>query len=173
MVTDTLTGNLLIKMFISFTTGGSYESSGSGYGPGIGEGYKRIICIISRASGAPLIQEALHYAATLAQNKLSNVADREFKAAYGAGYNDILKKLSLPASRETDDDIKAPEKKVVTYSIAGIDILELDNAVKELWKNNVYSESGMGCTGPIILVAQEDGKTAEKILEKSGYITAH
>ena len=37
MVTDSLTGNLLMKIFSSFTTGGSYESIGYGYGPGVGE----------------------------------------------------------------------------------------------------------------------------------------
>ena len=33
MVTDTLTGNILMKIFSSYTTGGSYESLGYGYGP--------------------------------------------------------------------------------------------------------------------------------------------
>jgi fatty acid/phospholipid biosynthesis enzyme len=37
MVTDTLTGNLLVKVFSAFTTGGNYESTGYGYGPGVGE----------------------------------------------------------------------------------------------------------------------------------------
>lgn len=171
MVTDTLTGNLLIKVFSSFTTGGSYESLGYGYGPGIGEGYKRIICIISRASGAPLIREALRYAATLAENKLLEVADREFKSAVKSGYYDILKKLNAPyEKKETIEDVKMPPKKVVTYAIAGIDILELEDAVKALWKSGIYSESGMGCTGPIILVGEDEGKAAEEALKKSGYL---
>lgn len=172
MVTDTLTGNLLIKIFGSFTTGGSYESLGYGYGPGIGEGYKRIICIISRASGAPLIRDALKYAAALAQNRLAEVAEREFNDARKAGYDKIIERLS--ASRENKgegEEIKAPAKKVVTYSIAGIDILELENAVKELWKNGIYSESGMGCTGPIVLVGEDEGKAAEEVLIKSGFKT--
>lgn len=172
MVTDTLTGNLLIKIFSSFTTGGSYESLGYGYGPGIGEGYKRIICIISRASGAPLIREALRYAASLAGNKLLDVADREFKSAVKSGYYDILKKLNAPyEKKESIDEVKMPPKKVVTYSIAGIDILELEDAVKELWKSGIYSESGMGCTGPIILVGEDEGKAAEEALKKSGYLS--
>ena len=61
MITDSLTGNILMKMFSSFTTGGDYEASGYGYGPGVGEGYGRLINIISRASGAPVICEALRY----------------------------------------------------------------------------------------------------------------
>ena len=38
MVTDSLTGNILMKMMSSYCTGGSYEAVGYGYGPGIGEG---------------------------------------------------------------------------------------------------------------------------------------
>ena len=65
MITDSLTGNILMKMFSSYNTGGSYEASGYGYGPGVGEGYERLINIISRASGAPVICEALRYCATM------------------------------------------------------------------------------------------------------------
>ena len=50
MVTDPLTGNLLMKTMSAFTTGGSYESTGYGYGPGIGEEYDRLVLIVSRAS---------------------------------------------------------------------------------------------------------------------------
>ena len=39
MVMDSLTGNVMIKMLSSFTTGGTFESTGYGYGPGIGKGY--------------------------------------------------------------------------------------------------------------------------------------
>ena len=36
LVTDSLTGNVLMKVLSAFMTGGSYESTGFGYGPGIG-----------------------------------------------------------------------------------------------------------------------------------------
>lgn len=39
MVMDSLTGNVMMKMFSAYSTGGSYEASGYGYGPGVGEGY--------------------------------------------------------------------------------------------------------------------------------------
>ena len=45
MVTDTLTGNLLMKLFSSSNTGGSYEALGYGYGPGIGFDYQRLIVL--------------------------------------------------------------------------------------------------------------------------------
>lgn len=171
MVTDSLTGNLLIKIFSSFTTGGSYESLGYGYGPGIGEGYRRIICIISRASGAPLIRDALWYAGMLVRKNLLEVAEKEFEAARKAGYIDILKKLSLPCEKKVDEgEVKVPPKKAATYSIAGVDILELEDAVKELWKWGIYSESGMGCTGPIVLVPEDEGKAAEDVLVKAKFL---
>lgn len=50
-VCDTLTGNALMKVFAAFTSGGSYETSGWGYGPSAGEGWNKVVSIISRASG--------------------------------------------------------------------------------------------------------------------------
>ena len=65
MVMDSLTGNLMMKIFSAYTTGGSYESLGFGYGPGIGDGYDRLIMIVSRASGAPVIAGAMEFATNL------------------------------------------------------------------------------------------------------------
>ena len=59
MVTDTLSGNLLMKVFSSFNTGGDFEAQGFGYGPGIGEDYDRRVLILSRASGSPGVANAL------------------------------------------------------------------------------------------------------------------
>ena len=42
----------MMKMFSSYITGGQYEASGYGYGPGIGEDYDKLVMIVSRASGA-------------------------------------------------------------------------------------------------------------------------
>lgn len=49
MVTDSLTGNIMVKMLSSAATGGSFEATGYGYGPGIGEGYEQLVMIVSRA----------------------------------------------------------------------------------------------------------------------------
>ena len=172
MVCDSLTGNLLIKIFSSFTTGGNYETVGAGYGPGIGEDYDKLVNIVSRASGAPLIAEALKYCAICAENKVLNIARDEFEKANKAGMQQIIDKTTKKAVKKEEDleEVKMPPKKVVTYSIAGIDILELENACKALWKENIYSESGMGCTGPIVLVADEDSEKAIEILKKTEYL---
>lgn len=169
MVCDSLTGNLLIKIFASFTTGGDYETTGYGYGPGIGEGYDKLINIVSRASGAPLICEALRYCASCAQNDVKSRSGEEFKAANNAGLKDIINKILEKAAPKAEEEIKQPPKKVVTFGIVGIDILELDDACKALWKEGIYSETGMGCTGPVILVSDEDTEKAMEVLKKEGY----
>ncbi|MFD3155859.1 glycine/sarcosine/betaine reductase complex component C subunit alpha [Haloimpatiens sp. FM7330] len=171
MVCDSLTGNLLIKVFSSFTTGGNYETIGYGYGPGIGSNYDKLVNIVSRASGAPLICEALRYCATCAQNKVLQIAKAEFTNAKKAGFQEEIDKVTKKASASTEEEVKMPPKKIVTFAIPGIDILELEDACKSLWKEDIYSESGMGCTGPVILVADDEGEKAQEVLKKAGYMS--
>ena len=170
MICDSLTGNLLVKVFASFTTGGNYETTGAGYGPGIGENYDKLVNIVSRASGAPLICEALRYCAKCAENNVLTIAKNEFEKANKAGLKEIIAKNTKEKKKEeSDEEIKMPPKKVVTYAIAGIDILELDDACRALWKAGIYSESGMGCTGPIVLVGEDESDAAVEVLKKAGY----
>lgn len=171
MVTDSLTGNILVKMLSSANTGGSFEATGYGYGPGIGEGYEQLVMIVSRASGAPVIANAIRYAAQLVRGKVFEVAKKEFEAAKKAGFQQILdsvKAASKPAAAE--EEVKEPPKEIVTAQIPGIEVMDLDDAVKCLWKINIYAESGMGCTGPIIRVSDANLAKAEEELKKAGYI---
>lgn len=170
MVTDSLTGNLLMKIFSAFTTGGDYEALGWGYGPGIGENYERLILILSRASGAPVVEGAIQFAAELVRGNIKKVAKEEFEKAKTAGMEEVIKEITGKAKEEEKGEA-VPPKKSVTEEIAGIDVLEIENAVKILWKSGVYAESGMGCTGPVILVAEEDISIALQILREKGYIT--
>ena len=171
MVMDTLTGNIMMKMFSSYTTGGSYESLGYGYGPGVGENYGKIICILSRASGAPVVCEALRYAASCAKGGLTKIAKEEFDKARKAGLDAILGELTAESKKAAPKaEVKKLEKKPVTKSVAGIDILELENAVAALAEEEIYSESGMGCTGPIILVADGDYTKAVEVLLAKKFI---
>jgi len=174
MVMDSLTGNVIMKMMSAFTTGGSYESLGDGYGPGVGEGYDRIINIISRASGAPVVAGAVAFAGQCAKGNLVQKVNAEFAAANKAGLKDVLAKLSesvKPSSDDADsDDVVAPPEKVVTAEIPGIEVLDLEDAVRVLWKEGIYASSGMGCTGPIVLVAPEDLNLAKEKLQTTGYL---
>lgn len=172
MVTDSLTGNVLVKTMSAFQTGGSYEAVGYGYGPGIGEGYDRLVMIISRASGAPVIAGAIRYAAQLVRGKVFDVAAKEFAAAKKAGLEDILKarKAAAKPAAAAVEEVKAPPAEIVTAQIPGIEVMDLEDGVQALWKNGIYAESGMGCTGPIIRVSDANLEKAKEILTAEGYI---
>lgn len=156
LVTDSLTGNILVKMLSALNTGGSYESVGYGYGPGVGEDYNQIICIVSRASGAPVIANAIQFAGEMAQAKLPELVAKELAQAG-------LTKLTTSQEK--------PPAKPVDQEITGVDVLEIEEAAEALWKEDIYAEAGMGCTGPVILVAPEDLELAIQKLKELGYIS--
>jgi len=170
MVTDTLTGNMLMKIFSAFTTGGKYEASGFGYGPGVSAEYDQLVGIISRASGAPVIANAIKYMAEVSRGNLLEIAKDEMKKAKKAGLEDIIEELKSKTETKEVEEVEMPEKKVTGEEIAGIDILEIETAQQTLWKEDIYAETGMGCTGPVVLVAEEDEEKAREILKEEGFI---
>ena len=172
MVMDSLTGNVMIKMLSSFTTGGTFESTGYGYGPGIGQGYENLVLIVSRASGAPLIANALEYAAQLVKGKVFEIAKAEYAAAEKAGLSKILadrKASAAPAAAA--EEVKAPPAEPCTASIPGVEVMDLEDAVKVLWKAGIYAESGMGCTGPIVMMSPANLEKSKELLKAAGYIS--
>ena len=88
LVCDSLTGNVVVKMLSAYTTGGSFEAAGYGYGPGIGPGYDKLVLIVSRASGAPLVANALQFAGELVKGKVFDVAAAAIKEIL-----DLVKKI--------------------------------------------------------------------------------
>ncbi|MGR6836535.1 glycine/sarcosine/betaine reductase complex component C subunit alpha [Syntrophomonas erecta] len=166
VVTDTLTGNILMKLFSSYTSGGDYEVVGSGYGPGVGENFERLICILSRASGTPVVTGAIEFCASVSRGRLNMVKNQEFKQAYQAGWQ--IEVQQRPAN--ADQEVAAPPAKPTDTQISGIDILQMEDAVKVLWKHSIYAASGMGCTGPVIMVSAEDKQLAVAILEENQYL---
>ncbi len=170
LVTDSLTGNVLTKMLSAFSTGGSFEATGYGYGPGIGKGYDKLVLIISRASGAPLVANALKFAGELVKGKVFDIAAAEFAAAEKAGLAEaIAKRKPKPAAAEAEE-VKAPPKEPCTSSIPGIEVMDLEDAVKVLWKAGIYAESGMGCTGPLVMMSDANAARAAELLKEAGYI---
>ncbi len=177
MVTDTLTGNLLIKVFSAYTTGGNYESSGWGYGPGIGENMDKIVMILSRASGIPVVEGAIQYAVEMVRGNLFKIAKEEFQHLRTLGFDDLIAKATKDKQNQKEafsdkgqEEVLPPPKKIVTKEISGIDVLQMEDAAVTLWKNQIYAETGMGCTGPVILVAEEDLIKATGILKAEGFI---
>lgn len=171
MITDTLTGNILMKVLSSFTSGGNYESIGYGYGPGIGEDYHRMILILSRTSGIPVVANAIGYGANLIKGKIIENINKEYEEANKYGLKDVLgkNKRDKQSSKLDGDIIELPPEEIVTEIISGIDILELDGAVNELLRAGVYAKTGMGCTGPVIMVNDKKLKISKDILFKAGY----
>ncbi|NLO66471.1 MAG: glycine reductase [Firmicutes bacterium] len=157
LVTDSLTGNIMVKMLSAHSTGGSFESVGYGYGPGVGENYNDIICIVSRASGAPVIANALQFAGEMATAKLPELVNAE------------LAKAGLVT--QADSGPERPPAKPVDQEITGIDVLEIEEATQALWGENIYAEAGMGCTGPVVMVAPEDLEVAVEKLKELGYLS--
>ena len=170
MVTDSLTGNVLMKMFSSFTSGGEYEVSGYGYGPGVGEGFNRNILIISRASGAPVIANALKYAFDIASGDIEKHAKTEYQSLAKLNWQSIIDKYTAKKeAKSTDEKIEAPSKEVVTAQISGVDVMDIDDAVHMLWKAGIYAEGGMGCTGPVVLVNTSKFDKALELIKKEGF----
>ena len=168
MVMDSLTGNVMMKMLSAYTTGGGYEAAGWGYGPGIGQGFDKLILILSRASGAPVVANAILYGAELVKGRIFDVMKAEYAKAQRAGLSRILsdRKTKPPSDSET---ITAPPAEPVAASIEGIDVMDLEEAVRELWKRGIYADSGMGCTGPLVMISEANREKAAEILKKAGY----
>ena len=66
--------------------------------------------------------------------------------------------------------LDAKARKALLSQIAGIEVMDLEDGVQALWKQGIYAESGMGCTGPIIRVSDANLAKAKEILEKEGFI---
>lgn len=173
MVTDTLTGNLLMKVFSSYTTGGSYEGFGYGYGPGIGEDYERNILILSRASGVPVVANAIEYAKDLIKGNINKLIKEEFEKANKAKLKDILNSIENKENKKSEDEeeVPMPTKEIATASISGIDVMDIEDAQKTLWKEEIYAEGGMGCTGPVIKVNDKNYDKSVEILKEKGFIS--
>lgn len=170
MVMDSLMGNVMMKMLSSYTTGGGYESMGWGYGPGIGQGFDKLILIVSRASGAPVVANAIEYAAELVKGRIFDVIKDEFARAERAGLGRILTSRKAAAKPlDKAETVAAPPAQPVAASIPGIDVMDLEEAVRTLWKQGIYAESGMGCTGPLVMISEANCEKAAEILKKAGY----
>lgn len=167
LVCDTLTGNALVKIFSCYTTGGFYESAGWGYGPSVGEGWNAVISIISRASGAQVIANALYLTALAATGGLPRKVAEELAAARKAGLDAELIGL---APKTVEEPVVRPAPVPLDAEISGFDVLDIDTAVQLLWKENIYAEAAMGCTGPIVRVPGQAISRATDILHQAGLI---
>ncbi|NPV89483.1 MAG: glycine reductase [Firmicutes bacterium] len=170
LVCDSLSGNLLVKLLSAMTTGGSCEISGYGYGPGVGEGLDRCIGIISRASGAPVIANAIGYMGQMVSGGLAAKAADEFARAGRHGLAEVLARVSRPDAAKDQNVSPPPMKAPTTREVRGVDVLAIEEAVREVWRKGIFASLGMGCTGPVIMVADDDEEKVVAILKQQGYL---
>jgi len=164
---DSLTGNVLMKLFGAWQTGGSYEALGWGYGPSVGHGWRRVVSIISRASGAPVVAGALKFTAAAIRGRLPEKAAEEMAAAEKAGLASVLAGLA-PAAAEAP--VQPPPARPTEEEIHGVDVLDIENAVACLWRAGLYAESAMGCTGPVVKVPRDALEAAKDRLRSFNFI---
>jgi len=94
------------------------------------------------------------------------VLKQECSQANRAGLSKIAERRAEPA----EETVTAPAKQIVTHEITGVEVTDVEDAVRTLWKGGIYAESGMGCTGPVILVAEEKAEAAEASLHAGGWL---
>ncbi len=164
---DSLTGNVLMKLFGAWQTGGSYEALGWGYGPSVGPGWQRVVSIISRASGAPVVAGALRFTAAAIRGRLPEKAAEELAAAEKAGLASVLAGLAPPAA---EAPVQSPPPRPTEEEIHGVDVLDIENAVLCLWRAGLYAESAMGCTGPVVKVPRDALEAARDRLRSFKFI---
>jgi len=169
LVCDPLTGNVLMKMLSAFNSGGDRECSGYGYGPGVGKGVRAPVLIVSRTSDAPVVFNAIHYAEQVIKGAISKITDETLAEAGNCGLYDILEgsRDVVPAA---EGNALPPESEPVTESVSGVEVTDIDAAVRLLWENSVYAESGMGCTGPVVMVSGKRLERALELLRGAGYL---
>jgi hypothetical protein len=46
----------------------------------------------------------------------------------------------------------------------------LEDAVSTLKQKGIYAESGMGCTGPIVMINEKRVDASREVLKEAGYI---
>ena len=134
-------------------------------------GYDRLVLIVSRASGAPVLANAMEYAAQLVKGNYREIAAKEYAAAKKAGLEKVIAARKPVKKEASEEVVECPPKEVVTASVAGIEVMDLEDAVQALWKAKIYAESGMGCTGPLVMMSEANHDKAVEILKAAGYIS--
>ena len=68
------------------------------------------------------------------------------------------------------EPVAKPPVVPVDAEIAGVDVMDMDSATQALWKENIYAETAMGCTGPVVRVQKDARDTAVEVLKKAGFL---
>jgi betaine reductase len=94
----------------------------------------------------------------------------ELDRAERAGLEEILSATATAPKASEEGDIKVPPAEPTDEELHGVDVLSIEDAVRELWKHGIYAESAMGCTGPVVKVASARVAEATEILREKKYL---
>ncbi|HUM61889.1 MAG TPA: glycine reductase, partial [Clostridia bacterium] len=94
-----------------------------------------------------------------------------YRLAYQAGLKALLDELSARRNAPVREEIQPPPQEAVTQDIAGVEVMELEEAVRSLWKKGIYAQSGMGCTGPVVMVSEQNLSRALAALREGGFVS--
>lgn len=174
IVCDSLMGNMLIKIFSTYSSGGNFESVGHGYGIAVGDGYDKNILIISSASGPNVIANSVKYAYDMVQGKILRVSKREYTKLKQTNYEKIIEKYTSNLKgydkRKAVMEKKQKDLLGLTETITGLDHLQMISAMELLESFGIDSSSACGCIRPVIKVGMDDLGKSINILKEHGYL---
>ena len=93
----------------------------------------------------------------------------ELAAARKAGLHEEIAALT-PKMEAENEAVKAPPSEPTDEELHGVDVLEIEHAVKTLWRAGIYAESAMGCTGPVVKLAAHNAEKGKTVLKENGYL---
>ena len=115
---------------------------------------------------------ALTFAGELVKNKVFDIAKAEFDAAekrrpqQDSGRPEGAPPSPPPKRRRSRRPPPSPAPPASPASRSWT----LEDAAKALWKAGIYAETGMGCTGPLVMMSEANHAKALEILKKAGYV---
>ena len=75
-----------------------------------------------------------------------------------------------PKTAAATETVARPPVVPVDAEIAGVDVMDMEAATQALWKEGIYAETAMGCTGPVVRVQKDAKDAAVEVLNKAGFL---
>ena len=84
--------------------------------------------------------------------------------------NEAGAELAALAPAPVPEEAVPPAAVPTDAELHGIDVLDLEAAVHCLWRNGIYAEAAMGCTGPVIKLPARSREAARQLLTAAGHL---
>ncbi len=113
----------------------------------------------------------MSFADELVRGGVQKIAKAEFALADKAGLEEILRQkreASAPAAAKAE--VKAPPRSPAPQASPGHRGHGHRGRRAGAVAKDIYAESAMGCTGPLVLVSDANEERAKTLLREAGYI---